>query len=217
MIDFYNVTKNYGNGIGVRNLNFNIRKGEFVCVVGASGAGKSTILKLIYMDEFPTTGKVVVNDYDSSMIEPESIPHLRRKVGMVFQDFRLLSDRNVFENVGLALEVMHVNRREIKKRVLRALNSVGIGHRAQYYPRELSGGEQQRVSIARAIVKDPFVLLADEPTGNLDPDIARDLLALMQRIHERGTAVIMATHNYNLIKNRPFRRIRIEQGEMVDS
>ncbi len=216
MIDFYNVSKDYGRGIGVQEVTFSVDKGEFACVMGASGAGKSTILKLIYMDIFPTEGKVVVDRFDSSMIEPEDIPYLRRKVGMVFQDFRLLPDRSVFDNVALALEVMHVKRRKIKKRVLRALNDVGVGHRAQYSPGELSGGEQQRVSLARAIVKDPVVLLADEPTGNLDPEIARNLLALLQRINERGTAVIMATHNYELLKYTPFRRIRLDGGRMVD-
>jgi len=215
MIYFYNVTKEYGRGSGVRDLNFTVHKGEFVCIVGASGAGKSTILKLIYMAEAPSAGKVVVDNYDSSMLDPSQIPYLRRRVGMVFQDFQLLRDRNVYENVALALRVMHINRREIKKRVLHALNSVGIGHRAQYYPQELSGGEQQRVSIARAIIKDPIVLLADEPTGNLDPEVAREILALLQRIHEKGTAVVMATHNYNLIKNTPFRRIRVEDGTLV--
>lgn len=216
MIDFYNVSKDYGKGIGVKGVTFSVQKGEFACVLGASGAGKSTILKLIYMDIFPSEGKVVVDNYDSSMVEREDIPYLRRRVGMVFQDFRLLYDRSVFDNVGLALEVMHVPSKKIKKRVLRALNDVGLGHRAQYYPGQLSGGEQQRVSLARAIVKDPIVLLADEPTGNLDPEIARNLLALFRRINERGTAVIMATHNYELLRYTPFRRIQIEEGRVVN-
>ncbi len=136
---------------------------------------------------------------------------------MVFQDFQLLQDRNVYENVSLALRVTRTGRQLIKKRLLLALNSVGIGHRAHYYPQELSGGEQQRVSIARAVVKDPIVMLADEPTGNLDPEVAREILALLRRINEKGTAVVMATHNYNLIKNTPFRRIRLEDGEVVNS
>ncbi len=217
MIDFYNVSHQYSRGAGVYDLNFSIGKGEFVCVVGPSGAGKSTVLKLIYMDEIPTTGKVVVNNYDSSMIERNSIPFLRRRVGMIFQDFQLLEDRNVFENIALALEVMHFRKKEIKRRVLEALNSVGLGHRSQYYPQELSGGEQQRVSIARAIIKDPIVLLADEPTGNLDPVVANEILTLLRRINEKGTAVVMATHNYELIKGKPFRRIQIEHGQMVNS
>jgi len=216
MIDFYNVSHRYSRGAGVYDLNFSVGRGEFVCVVGPSGAGKSTILKLIYMDEIPSTGKVVVNNYDSSMIEKNSIAYLRRRVGMIFQDFQLLEDRNVFDNVALALEVMHARKKEIKKRVLESLNSVGLGHRSQYYPQELSGGEQQRVSIARAIIKDPVVLLADEPTGNLDPVVANEILTLLKRINEKGTAVVMATHNYALIQNTPFRRIHIEHGQMVD-
>lgn len=200
----------------MRDLNFSIHRGEFVCIVGPSGAGKSTVLKLIYMDEKPSSGKVVVDNFDSSMLQKDGVPYLRRRVGMVFQDFQLLHDRNVYDNVALALRVMRVRRRKIKKRVLQALNSVGIGHRAQYYPQELSGGEQQRVSIARAVVKEPIVLLADEPTGNLDPQVAREILALLRRINEKGTAVVMATHNYNLIKETPFRRIRLEEGAMVD-
>ena len=216
MIYFYNVSKTYGRGSGVRDLNFNIHKGDFACIVGPSGAGKSTVLKLIYMAEEPTTGKVVVDNFDSSMLQKDDVPYLRRRVGMIFQDFQLLRDRNVYENVALALRVMRVRRKEIKSRVLKALNDVGLGHRAQYYPQELSGGEQQRVSVARAIVKQPIVLLADEPTGNLDPAVAREILALLRRINEKGTAVVMATHNYNLIAHTPFRRIRLEEGTVVD-
>jgi len=217
MIYFYNVFRDYGRGDGVKNLNFSIHKGEFVCVIGPSGAGKSTVLKLIYMAEFPSRGKVVVDNFDSTMIKKKQIPYLRRRVGMVFQDFQLLTDRNVYENIALALRVMRTPRRLIKKKVLQALNNVGLGHRAHYYPQELSGGEQQRVSVARAIVKDPIVLLADEPTGNLDPEVAREILALLRRIHEKGTAVVMATHNYHLIRNLPFRRIRLEEGAIVGS
>ncbi len=215
MIYFYNVHRDYGRGDGVESLNFTIYKGEFVNIIGPSGAGKSTVLKLIYMDEFPTQGKVVVDGFDSSMVKKRQIPYLRRRVGMVFQDFQLLTDRNVYENVALALRVTRTNRRVIKKRVLQALNSVGLGHRAHSYPQELSGGEQQRISVARAVVKDPIVLLADEPTGNLDPEVAREIVALLRRIHEKGTAVVMATHNYGLIRNLPFRRIRLENGRMV--
>ena len=217
MIHFYNVNLSYGRGAGVHDLNFTVNRGEFVCLIGPSGAGKSTILKLIYMDEFPTSGKVVIDQYDSSMVSDKDIPYLRRKVGMVFQDFQLLNDRSVYDNVALALRVMGESRNLIKQKVLRSLNSVGLGHRIQYSPQELSGGEQQRVSIARALVKDPIVLLADEPTGNLDPEVAREILVLLRRINERGTAVVMATHNYNLIQGTPYRRIRIESGELEKS
>jgi len=216
MIYFYNVSRDYGRSAGVTHLNFTVNKGEFATVIGPSGAGKSTVLKLIYMDELPTTGKVVVDGFDSSMVTQRDIPYLRRRVGMVFQDFQLLTDRNVYENVALALRVSRTNRRLIKKRVLRSLNDVGLGHRAHYYPQELSGGEQQRVSVARAIVKDPVVLLADEPTGNLDPEVAREIVALLRRINEKGTAVVMATHNYSLISNLPFRRIRLDNGTVVE-
>lgn len=217
MISFFNVSCTYGREAGVRNLNFSIEEGEFVFITGPSGSGKSTILRLIYMDLLPEKGKVVIRNFDSSRIRESDIPFLRRKVGMIFQDFRLLNDRNVFQNVALSLYVSHYKTKEIKARVLNVLHRLELGHRLYYHPSELSGGEQQRVAIARALVKDPVVLLADEPTGNLDPRVSAELMSVLVNINQQGTAVIMATHNYGLIQrvNRP-KIIQLENGEIVN-
>ncbi len=217
MISFFNVSCTYGKEAGVRNLNFSIEEGEFVFITGPSGAGKSTILRLIYMDLFPEKGKVVIRNFDSSRIRDNEIPYLRRKVGMIFQDFRLLNDRNVYQNVALSLYVSHYKIKEIRPRVLQVLNQLELGHRIYYHPRELSGGEQQRVAIARALVKEPVVLLADEPTGNLDPRVSAELMNVLVKINQQGTAVIVATHNYGLIQRVPKPKIlQLEAGEVVN-
>jgi cell division transport system ATP-binding protein len=217
MISFFNVSCTYGKEAGVRNLNFSIEEGEFVFITGPSGAGKSTILRLIYMDLFPEKGKVVIRNFDSSRIRENEIPYLRRKVGMIFQDFRLLNDRNVYQNVALSLYVSHYKIKEIRPRVLHVLNQMELGHRIYYHPRELSGGEQQRVAIARALVKEPVVLLADEPTGNLDPRVSAELMNVLVKINQQGTAVIVATHNYGLIQRVPKPKIlQLEAGEVVN-
>lgn len=216
MITFINVTCSFKKNAGVKNLNFSIDDGEFVFLTGPSGAGKSTLLRLIYMDLFPEKGKVLIRDYDSSRIKDRQIPFLRRKVGMIFQDFQLLKDRNVYQNVAIALYVSHYKTREIKSRVYDILNQVGLGHRVHHKPMELSGGEQQRVAIARALVKEPIVLLADEPTGNLDPKVSIELMNLLSKINKKGTAVIVATHNYSLIKRVPGARlIQMNEGEIT--
>ncbi len=216
MISFLNVTCSFRKNAGVKNLNFNIDDGEFVFLTGPSGAGKSTLLRLIYMDLFPEDGKVLIRDFDSSRIRDREIPFLRRKVGMIFQDFQLLKDRNVYQNVAIALYASHYKTREIKSRVYNILNQVGLGHRVHHKPAELSGGEQQRVGIARALVKDPIVLLADEPTGNLDPRVSIELISLLNRINKKGTAVIVATHNYSLIQRVPNARlIQMNEGEIT--
>jgi cell division transport system ATP-binding protein len=215
MIHFYNVTVRYRHGFAVRNLNFSIDNGEFVFITGPTGAGKTTILKLIYMDEVPASGRIVVSDFDSTSIKRRDIPFLRRKVGMIFQDFKLLNDRTVYENIAFALQVIGEKKREIKRKVLKSLAEVGLSHKRDLYPPKLSGGEQQRVSIARALVKEPFVLLADEPTGNLDPDVSSDIMDLLMRINEKGTAVVMATHDYRLIESLSYRVIRLKDGEIV--
>jgi cell division transport system ATP-binding protein len=216
MISFINAYCTFGADAGVKNLNFAIDDGEFVLVTGPSGAGKSTLLRLIYMDLFPEKGKVLIRDYDSSRIKDREIPYLRRKVGMIFQDFQLLKDRNVYQNVALALYVSHYKMREIKSRVYNILNQVGLGHRVHHRPSELSGGEQQRVAIARALVKEPIVLLADEPTGNLDPRVSVELMNLLHKINQKGTAVIMATHNYSLIQRVPGARlIQMNEGQIT--
>ncbi|MGC9363348.1 MAG: cell division ATP-binding protein FtsE [Fidelibacterota bacterium] len=216
MISFINVTCSFRKNAGVKDLNFSIDDGEFVFLTGPSGAGKSTLLRLIYMDLFPEKGQVLIRDFDSRRIKERQIPFLRRKVGMIFQDFQLLKDRNVYQNVAIALYASHYKTREIKSRVYDILNQVGLGHRVHHRATELSGGEQQRVAIARALVKEPIVLLADEPTGNLDPRVSIELMNLLHKINKKGTAVIVATHNYSLIKRVPGARlIQMNEGEIT--
>lgn len=216
MIQFFNVDLYYGEKAILHHITFTINKGEFVYLIGPTGAGKSSVLRLIYFDEFPDSGTVIVNQYSSAKIKIRDIPYIRRKIGVVFQDFKLLPDRNVFENVAFALRVTGAPTAMIKKKVLRVINLVGLGNRRNHYPRELSGGEQQRVAIARALVNDPFVLLADEPTGNLDPKSATEILEIIESINKRGTAILMATHNYSLIKQFPHRTINMFQGELKE-
>ncbi len=217
MIEFRDVYKVYEkNWYALQGINLRIEKGEFVYVVGPSGAGKSTLLRLIYMDLFPTAGEVVVAGYSSSRIKPKEIPYLRRKIGVIFQDFKLLKDKNVYENVAFALEVIGTPRRKIKEKVLKVLAEVGISHKRHAFPYQLSGGEQQKVAIARALVRDPFILLADEPTGNIDPEGTREILELLKNINTSGTAVVMATHELSLIERFPRRLIRLEQGRIVE-
>jgi len=214
MIWFDNVTCTFVKGAGLFDATFEVEKGEFVFVIGPTGAGKTTLLKLVYMEIFPEKGKVVVDKYNSSKIKQRQIPLLRRKVGMVFQEFELLSDRNVFENIALPLKVRGEKKREIKSKVYHVLDELDISNKAGHYPSELSGGEKQIVSLARAIVKDPIVILADEPTGNLDPVSSFKILTLLEQINKEGTAVIMASHNYNLIKDRGHRFIEIVDGRV---
>jgi cell division transport system ATP-binding protein len=216
MIQFYNVDLYYGDKRILHHITLNINKGEFVYLIGPTGAGKSSVLKLIYFDEFPDSGTVIVNQYSSAKIKIREIPFIRRKLGVIFQDFKLLPDRNVFENVAFALRVTGAPSSIIKKKVLRVLNQVGLGNRRNHYPRELSGGEQQRVAIARALVNEPFILLADEPTGNLDPKSATEILEIIESINKKGTAVLMATHNYSLIKQFPHKTVNMYQGELKE-
>lgn len=216
IIRLTNVQKRYPGGDGLKLVNLTVEQGEFVFLVGPSGAGKSTILKLIYMAEKPTFGQVQVGQYNSAKITPREIPYLRRHLGIVFQDFRLLEDRNVFDNVAFALRVIGMRRKEIKRRVLKVLADVGISHKRYQMPEQLSGGEQQRVAIARALANEPFVLLADEPTGNLDPKTAHEIMLLLEAINMRGTAVLMATHNYDLVRKFKHRVVRIEGGVTLD-
>jgi len=214
MIQFFNVDLQYGDRRILHHITFHIKKGEFVYIIGPTGVGKSSILKLIYFDEFPDSGTVIVNQYSSAKIKLREIPFIRRKLGIVFQDFKLLLDRNVFENVAFALRVTGAPSSIIKKKVLRVLNEAGLGNRRNHYPRELSGGEQQRVAIARALVNEPFLLLADEPTGNLDPKSAIEILEILEGINKHGTAVLMATHNYSLIKQFPHKTLSMLNGEL---
>ena len=193
-------------------VDVHISPAEFVSLVGETGVGKTTLLRLIYFDIFPDSGEVKVGDFTSTTIRRRDIPKLRRTLGIVFQDFKLLEDRNVYENVAFALQVTGAKKGEISRRVLKSLAEVGLNHKRNAMPHELSGGELQRVVIARAMVNDPLVLLADEPTGNLDPAASMDILQLLKTINARGTAVILATHNYDLVRKSESRILQIREG-----
>lgn len=216
MVKIHNVKMKYPNGDGLDLVNLEIQNGEFVFLVGPTGAGKSTVLKLIYMEEFPTEGYVMVDHYNSLYVRKKDIPYLRRKLGVVFQDFKLLEDRDVFENVAFALKVTGARRKDVKKRALRALAEVGLSHKSRKMPFELSGGEQQRVAIARALVNEPLILLADEPTGNLDHRTSKEIIQILEKVNARGTAILMATHNYQLVNNQNKRIVRIEEGRTLN-
>jgi cell division transport system ATP-binding protein len=210
------VTKEYPrSGAAVKDISFEVNKGEFLFLAGHSGAGKSTLLKLMTMSERPTKGEVRISGYSSATLRPRDLPQLRRRLGIVFQDFRLLPDRTAEQNIAFALEVIGVPRATIGPRVSRLLTQVGLASKATSFPHELSGGEQQRVAIARALANDPFVLLADEPTGNLDPRATHAIYLLLRDINASGTAVIMATHDVALIQRAGMRFLELEQGELV--
>ena len=216
MIQFSHVDKIYdGTFQALRDVSLLVEKGEFVFLTGASGAGKTTLLKHIYMEERPTVGQVQVSRYDSKYIRPQDVPLLRREIGIVFQDFRLLGDRDVYENVALALRVTGKTGRAVKRRVFEVLAQTGLSHKCSYYPAQLSGGEQQRVCIARAIANDPWVLLADEPTGNLNMEVALELFALLQRINNWGTTVVMSTHDLYYVETYHYRHITLERGHVL--
>lgn len=214
MIELYNVDLSIDRKQLLSNISFRILKGEFVYLVGPSGAGKSTILRLLYMDVFPDRGTIIIDKYSSAKIRVREIPFLRRQLGVIFQDFKLLPDRNVFDNVAFALRATGVINKEVKRRVLRVLADVNLGHKRNHYPDELSGGEQQRVAIARAIVNNPIIVLADEPTGNLDAETSREIMEILVRINQQGTAVLMATHDKELITHYKHRTIEIKDGGM---
>ncbi|MCB0281713.1 MAG: cell division ATP-binding protein FtsE [Calditrichaeota bacterium] len=212
MIEFYNVHTKIDNSVILNNITFRILKGEFVFLKGSSGAGKSTILRHIYMDLYPNQGMVIVENYSSAKISDKEIPFLRRKLGVIFQDFKLLSDRNVFDNVAFALRVTGAKSNEIKRKVMRVLTEVNLGQKRNMYPSELSGGEQQRVAIARAIINNPFIILADEPTGNLDTKTSVEIMEILEKINRQGTAVLMATHSQEILKKYKHRTLTIENG-----
>ncbi|KAA3609863.1 MAG: cell division ATP-binding protein FtsE [Calditrichaeota bacterium] len=212
MIEFYNVHTKIDKNVILKNITFRILKGEFVFLTGSSGAGKSTVLRHIYMDIIPEEGMVIVENFSSAKIKEKEIPLLRRKLGVVFQDFKLLSDRNVFENVAFALRVTGAKSNEIKRKVMRVLAEVNLGQKRNFYPRELSGGEQQRVAIARAIVNNPFIILADEPTGNLDSENTFEIMDILEKINRQGTAVLMATHSEEILTKYRHRKITVDNG-----
>ncbi len=202
MIEFQNVSYSHNKGYGVNNLNMSIKNGDFTFLIGPTGSGKTTLMRLLYFDLFPDTGIVKVNGYSSNKMNGRKISKARINIGMVFQDYKLLIDRNLFENISLPLHVMGFSTTQISARVEEAIELVGLEGKENHFPDELSGGEQQRASLARAFIKEPDIILADEPTGNLDPVASFELVRLLETIHETGTTVLMASHNYNLIKGR---------------
>ena len=216
MIEFRNVSKVYNKNVkALTNVNINIDKGGFVFLVGPSGAGKSTFIKMLLKEVEPSTGNIVIGNEDLSKIKRRQIPYHRRKIGMVFQDFRLIPTLNVYENVAFAMRVVGASPKEIRKRVPMVLSLVGLSDKYKMFPNELSGGEQQRVSIARAIVNNPKVLIADEPTGNLDPETAKEIMELIDDINKAGTTVVMATHAKEIVNSMKKRVIAIDKGEVV--
>ncbi|MDR5585976.1 MULTISPECIES: cell division ATP-binding protein FtsE [Clostridium] len=216
MIEFKNISKIYDNNVkALSDVNIEINSGEFVFLVGPSGSGKSTFIKMILKEVEPTNGKITIGNKDLSAITRKQIPYYRRKIGMVFQDFRLIPNLNVYENVAFAMRVVEASPREIRRRVPMVLSLVGLSHKYKMFPNELSGGEQQRVSLARALVNNPSVLIADEPTGNLDPETAREIMELLDDINKSGTTVLMATHAKDIVDYMKKRVIAIDRGEIV--
>jgi len=215
MIKFLNTTKRYGNTYALRDVSFEIDAGDFVFVVGPSGAGKSTIMKLIYREEVATGGTVLVGRVDISQLKPTQVPKLRRRMGIVFQDFKLLPGQSAYDNVAYVLRALGVGPTEIRKRVLGSLKVVGLIDKVDAKPGELSGGEQQRVGIARAIVNGPSLVIADEPTGNLDPATSLDIMNLLEQINQRGTTILVSTHNHQIVNQMRKRVITMRDGELV--
>jgi len=215
MIHFQNVTKDYDNQTAIRDISFSVDKGEMIFLTGPSGSGKSTLMKLIYLAEKPDNGNITIAGWETSHLKESTIPSVRRNIGIVFQDFRLLENRTAFENVALALRIRGIGEKETKSRVYDALKTVNLRHKSDSYPKTLSGGEQQRVVIARAIVSEPSILLADEPTGNLDPDTAAGVARIFKDIHAKGTTILIATHNRELYRNTGKRVLRLDSGNLV--
>jgi len=216
MIEMQDVWKTYSNGVSALNgVSVKIDKGEFIYVVGPSGAGKSTFIKLMYREERPTQGHIFVNGFNIERLKERKVPYLRRTMGVVFQDFKLLQSLTAAENVAYALEVIGSPERIIRRRVKDVLEWVGLGEKAQLLPTQLSGGEQQRIAVARALVNNPTVIIADEPTGNLDPDTSWGIMKLFQRINDRGTTIVMATHNKEIVNTMRKRVIAIDSGQIA--
>ncbi len=216
MIEFRNVSKLYETGVeAVQDANFMIDKGEFAFLVGSSGSGKSTLIKLILKEEEVSRGNIIINGKDITYLKPRKIPYLRRSMGVVFQDFRLLPDKTVYENVAFAMYIVKATQKHIRRQVPMVLSLVGLSNKAKMYPNELSGGEQQRVALARALVNNPSMIIADEPTGNLDPETAWDIMNLLNEINARGTTVVMATHAKDIVDKMKKRVIEINHGVIV--
>jgi len=215
MIKLFHLYKNFGSSVALSDINLKIREGEFVFVTGPSGAGKTTLLRLIFGTERPTSGHILIDSINLNRIRRPKLDLLRRRIGFIFQDFKLLPTKTVFENVSLALEVTGVRSTFVRKKTHQTLRLVGLAEKEKVYPLSLSGGEQQRVAIARAIVKDPLILLADEPTGNLDPELTEDIMILFRSIHVKGTTVIVATHSQNLLEDTAQRTILLKRGRIA--
>ena len=216
IIEFRGVSKTYQTGThALEDVNIKINSGEFVFVVGSSGAGKSTFMKLIMREEKANTGKIIVNGFDLTRMKRKNVPLLRRTMGIVFQDFRLIPNMNVFDNVAFAMHVVGADSRNIRREVSKALSLVGLGHKARSMPNQLSGGEQQRVGLARALVNSPDLIIADEPTGNVDPNMSYEIVSLLTEINKRGTTVLMVTHDHNLVRDFHHRVIMLDGGKIV--
>lgn len=216
MIELKGVSKKYPNGtVALQNINLKIEKGEFAFVVGSSGSGKSTLIKMLLKEEDPSEGEVFVNGYEVSSMNRNQVPYLRRSLGIVFQDFRLLPNKTVYENVAFAMQITEALPKEIRRQVPMALALVGLSRKANVYPSQLSGGEQQRVAVARALVNNPSLLIADEPTGNLDPETSWEIMKLLSEVNHRGTTVIIATHEKNIVDAMKKRVIAIDKGTIV--
>lgn len=217
MIDFNNVSKVYPNDVkALSGVNLHIDRGEFVFVVGASGAGKSTFLKMIMREEVPTAGEIIIDGENLNKLKARKVPYYRRKLGIVFQDFRLIPSKTVYENVAFAMHVIGASQRDISRRVAYALSLVGLSHKSKSYPNQLSGGEQQRVALARALVNDADIIVADEPTGNIDPEMSKDIVDLLDQINQnRKTTIIMVTHEVDLIKHYNKRIVTIKNGSVI--
>jgi len=216
LIQFCSVTKVYENGTtALENINLKIEKGDFLFLVGPSGAGKSTLLSLLFREELPTKGQILIDGQNIVRIARRKLPYIRRKMGVVFQDFRLLPDRTVFENVAFALEIFQYKRKDIMRLVPPVLEQVGIAHRAKHFPKQLSGGEQQRTAIARAIISNPSILVADEPTGNLDPNTSMEIMRLLEDINYRGTTVLVVTHDKDIVDSMHKRVVALKNGSLA--
>ncbi|MBR6564677.1 MAG: cell division ATP-binding protein FtsE [Clostridia bacterium] len=216
IIEFRGVSKTYQTGThALEDVNIKINSGEFVFVVGSSGAGKSTFMKLIMREEKASTGKIVVNGFNLTRMKRKTVPILRRTMGIVFQDFRLIPNMNVFDNVAFAMHVVGADSRNIRREVTKALSLVGLGHKARSMPNQLSGGDQQRVGLARALVNSPDLIIADEPTGNVDPNLSYEIVSLLTEINKRGTTILMVTHDHNLVRDFQHRVIMLDGGKIV--